>query len=184
MRRILAVSLLLAGVVGGCDFEPTGSTGSSRPAEARFGKKSTTSTKVPHVIQFSQDVGGGPVTAMLTAGNPFANFVSPTTTLVLPATPELLGCGASGGSWGPYAGTWTGYLAIEGGGTSSTLTFYSSDSFGTPFVMAVTAATTVQKVGSSTVLTFSNASMIAKQDKFPLVIIRPCATFSITATPV
>ena len=183
MRRILAVTLLLAGGLGGCDFEATESL-RSRPSDAPSEKRASTSTRVPHTITFSGDILSGPVTVTTSASNPFANLGSPTTPLTLPVTPELLGCGETGGNWSPYAGNWTGYLVIEGGASSSTLTFWARDPDGIPFVIGFEAASTTQKIGDATVLSFTDVQVMAKKDQLPLVIIRPCASFSITARPI
>lgn len=183
MRSILAVSLLLVSALTGCDFEPTGATGTAQVGEGQLGKKPSKSSRTPHTIQFSDDIGSAPVSVMLYANDPFQDLSSPTTPLVLPVSPELLGCGLTGGNWSPYEGEWTGYLVVDKESTGTTLTFWSSDADGTPFVLAAEGAATTQTVGNATVLTFTDVQVTAKKDESPLVIIQPCATFSITAVP-
>src|SRR5688500_15318404 len=134
MGRIIAALLLTVGTLAGCETRPTNPDATPQATEAALAKKGSSSnsgTRTPHTLQFSTDVNSPPIpTVMLYPGAPFSNLASPNTTITLPDQPELAGCGVdTGGSWAPYAGTWTGYLVVTGSSTSSTLNFtaYAAD---------------------------------------------------------
>jgi hypothetical protein len=184
MRRILAALLLAAGITAGCDLDPTVPGTTPAPGEARLSKKKSKTSTTPHTLQFSTDITSEPIpNVMLDPNSPLTNVAHSTTPITLPDVLELLGCGAEGGNWTPYAGNWTGYLALTGDGSTATLNFTAYAADGTPFWLSVDGAATTQKVGTATVLTFTDVTAMAKLDQEPLVIIFPCVTFSITATP-
>ena len=184
MKRILAATLLfLAPAVGGCE-RPTSPPSAVAPGEAQLGKRAATSSQVPYTIQFSGDIESAPIAVTASATNPLYNLSSPVTPIVLPDLPDLAGCGIDGGNWSPYAGSWSGQLALTGDGTTATMNFVAYSPTGIPFWLSVKGAATTTTVGTTTVLTFSNVSAMAKMDQYPLVVIFPCTSFSIPATRV
>ena len=190
MRGLLAAMLIAAGALTSCDLEPTNPGAAPAPNEAQLAKKpknsgGSTSSKTPHVLQFATDITSAPIAdVMMYASAPFSDVAHPTTPITLPDVLELVGCGLTqGGNWTPYAGNWSGYLALTGDGSTATLNYTAYAADGTPFWLSVSGATTTQKVETSTVLTFTDVTAIAKLDQEPLIVIMPCTTFSMTATP-
>lgn len=181
MRRTLAASLLLAVALTGCELQPTAPVEAPEASLAR-GKKNSTS-RVAHTVLFQGDVLSAPMPdVMLYPDAPLSNLVIPTASLTLPVTPDLIGCGPVGGNWAPFEGNWTGYLVLTSDKSKATMNFVTSNAEGTTVWMSVEGAATTRTVGATTTLTFTDVTAVIKKDEYPLVIIFPCASFSIAAT--
>lgn len=193
MRRILAALLvLLTAGVAGCDREPTAPAPSAATLTApsaelgrrKDGKRPRThSTRVAHRVAFAGDLQSGPIADVpLDPAAPLGNVSIPVAPLYLPELLDLLGCGADGTSWGPYAGRWTGHLVMTGGARSATINFTAYADDGTPFWMSVEGATRTETVGTTTTTTFRDVKAMAKMDRHPLEVVFPCTSFQVSAT--
>jgi hypothetical protein len=175
----LGTLLFLVGLTAACTESAAGPVA---PAAAELAQAAAPGAAL-YTLQFSGDIESAPLpNVLLNPAVTLANAAYAGTVITLPAVADLAGCGAAGGNWAPYEGTWKGQLAISQSRGVTTLQIVGRDARGVPFWLAIKDDAVLTRSAGVSTLTFVNATTMVKQDKFPLIIRQPCASFTLTAT--
>jgi hypothetical protein len=148
---------------------------------ADFAQARPPSTK-PYTLQFSGDIESGPIpNVMLNSTALLQSVAQAGVHLTLPPTPELAGCGVTGGSWNPYAGEWPGSLIISKSGGTTTLNLKSRWVNNSSSWITVQDDAVQTQANGVVTLTFTDGKGAA--NVYGQRTVFPCVSFTITAVP-